>query len=84
MPIDIENLLFLMDYEFNFYCLQINNPVGIPKILVFSQWELEFRVQCSFRIGMEFQGIFHWSGFFPTFPVDRGSHRVCGRGILRF
>ena len=31
----MENLLFLMGGGFKFYCLQLKNPVGVPKILVF-------------------------------------------------
>ena len=31
-------------------------PVGVPKILVF--FLVGMRVQCSFPMGMEFQGIF--------------------------
>ena len=40
----IENLLFLMGGDFKFYFLQLKNPVGIPKILVF--FLVGMRVQC--------------------------------------
>ena len=51
-----ENPLFLMGRDFKFYCLQLKNPVGIPKILVF--FLVGMRVLCIFPMGMEFQGIF--------------------------
>ena len=48
---------FLMDGDFEFYCLQLINPVGILKILVFFPVGL-LRVPCSFAAGDELQGIF--------------------------
>ena len=51
-----ENPFLLMGEEFEFYCLQLKKPVGIPKILVF--FPVGMRFQCSFPMGMEFQGIF--------------------------
>ena len=56
MPTGKENLLLLMGEDFEFYCLQLKNPVEIPKILVF--FLVGMRVQCNFPMGMEFQGIF--------------------------
>ena len=55
MPIGIENPLPLMGGDFEFYCLQLKNPVGIPKILML--FPVGMRVQCSFPTGMKFQGI---------------------------
>ena len=43
-------------WDFEFYCLQLKNPVGIPKILML--FPVEMRLQCSFPMGMKFQGIF--------------------------
>ena len=34
MPIGMENPLLFMGEDFEFYCLQLKNPVVIPKILV--------------------------------------------------
>ena len=51
-----ENLLLLMGGDFEFYCLQLKNPVGIPKILMF--FPVGMRVQCSLPMGIKFQGIF--------------------------
>ena len=61
-----ENPFLLMGEEFEFYCLQLKKPVGIPKILVF--FPVWMRFQCSFPMGMEFQGIFltgdeFWANF---------------------
>ena len=52
----MENPLLLMGRDFEFYCLQLKIPVGIPKI--FMLFLLGMRVQCSFPMGMRFQGIF--------------------------
>ena len=54
---EMENPLLLMGKDFKFYCLQLKNPVGIPKILML--FLVGMRVQCRFPIGMKFQGIFH-------------------------
>ena len=51
----MENPLLLMVGDFKFYCLQLKNLVGIPKILMISPVPL--RVQCSFLMGMKFLGI---------------------------
>ena len=48
------NPLLLMDFEF--YCLQLKNPVGIPKIMMF--FLVGMRVLYSFPMGMKLQGIF--------------------------
>ena len=66
--------------DFKFYCLQLKNPVGIPKILML--FSVGMRVQCSFPIGMKFQGIFLTGDKFsadfssgeggPTGSVTRG------------
>ena len=50
------NPLLLMGGAFEFYCLQIKNPVGIPKILML--FPVVIRVQCRVPLGMKFQGIF--------------------------
>ena len=50
----MENPLLLMGGDFKFYCLQLKDPVGIPDILML----FPVRVQCSFPMGMKFQGIF--------------------------
>ena len=42
----MENPLLLMGGDFEFYCLQLKNPVGIPKILML--FPVGMRVQCSF------------------------------------
>ena len=42
----MENFLLLMDGDFEFYCLQLRNPVGIPKILML--FPVGMRVKCSF------------------------------------
>ena len=52
----MENPLLSMGEDFDFYCLQLKNPVGIPKISMLFQ--VGMRVQCSFPMGMNFQGIF--------------------------
>ena len=52
----IENPLLLRDGKFEFYCLQLKNPVRIPKIIML--FPVGMRVQCSFPMGMKFQGIF--------------------------
>ena len=64
MPMGLENPLFLMGGHFKFYCLQLEKPMGIPKILVF--FLVGMRVRCSFPIGMEFQGIFLTGDKFRT------------------
>ena len=46
------NPWLLMSGDFEFYCLQRKNPVGISKILVF--FLVGMRVQCSFPMGMKF------------------------------
>ena len=52
MPMWTENSLLLKGGDFEFYCLQLKNPVGIPKILVF--FLVGMRVQWGFPMGMEF------------------------------
>ena len=44
----MENPLLLMSVDFDLYCLQPKNPVGILKILVFL---LGMRVWCNFSRG---------------------------------
>ena len=53
---EMKNPLLLMGGDFEFYCLQLNSPVGIPKILIL--FPVGMRVHCSFPMGMKFQGIF--------------------------
>ena len=75
----MENPLFLMGGDFEFYCLQLKNPVRIPEVLML--FLVGMKVQCSFPIGMKFQGIsltglifgrfFQWGGS-PTVSVTRG------------
>ena len=52
----MENPLLLMCGDFEFYCLQLKSPVGIPKILMCLP--VGMGVQCSFPMGMKFHGIF--------------------------
>ena len=52
MPGDRKSLVF-NGWDFEFYCLQLKKPVGIPKILVF--FLVGMRIQCSFPMGIEFQ-----------------------------
>ena len=52
----MKNPLLLMGGDFEFHCLQLKNPVGIPKILML--FPVGMRVQCSFPMGMKFQGNF--------------------------
>ena len=52
----MENPLLLMDGDFEFYCLQLKNPMGIFKILMLIP--VGKRVQCRFPMGMKFRGIF--------------------------
>ena len=73
MPMGMENPLFLMGGDFKFYCLQLKNPVGIPKILVFSL--VGMRAQCSFSG----DGI---SGYFLTGDEFR-THRVLHTGLYQ-
>ena len=56
MLIGMENPLLLMGGDFEFYCLQIKNPVVISKMLML--FPVGMRVQCSFPMGMKFQGFF--------------------------
>ena len=78
-----EKSLVLMGGDFKFYCLQLKNPVGETlEILVF--FPVGMRVQCSFPMGMKFQGIFLTGEtiFLPILPAGRGSHQVCDTGCL--
>ena len=52
----MENPLLLMGGDFEFYCFQLKNPVGIPKILMV--FPVGMRVQCSFPMGMKFSADF--------------------------
>ena len=45
-----------MGGDFVFYCLQLKNPVGNPKILML--FPVGVRVQCSFPMELKFQDIF--------------------------
>ena len=54
MPMGTENPLLLMGRDFEFYCLQLKKPVGIPKIVGI----VGMRVLCNFPMEIEFQGIF--------------------------
>ena len=77
-----ENPLLLRGGDFEFYCLQLKNPVGIPKILML--FPVGMRVQCSFLMGMKFQGIFlTGTNFRLIFLVGRGSNPVSDMGVLK-
>ena len=76
-----------MGWNFEFYCLQLKNPVVIPKMLML--FLVGMRVQCSFQMGMKFQGIFltgddfladFSTGYGPTSSVTRGG---CAFGKFR-
>ena len=77
----MENPLLLKGGDFEFYCLQLKNPVGIPKVLML--FPVGMRVQCSIPMGIKFQGIFLTgdTNFRPIFPVVRGSNRVFDTGV---
>ena len=75
----MENPFLLMDEHFELYCLQLKNPVGIPKIPLL--FPVGMRVPCSFPMGMKFQGIFVTGDKFSA-DFCSGSHRVCDTGVL--
>ena len=54
MPMGMENPLLLMRGNFKYYCLQLKNPLVIPKML----FPVGMKLQYSFPMGMKFQGIF--------------------------
>ena len=56
MPMGMENPFLLMGGDFELYCLQLKNSVGIPKIVML--FPVRMRVQCFSPMGMKFQGIF--------------------------
>ena len=56
MQMGTNNPFLLVGGDLKFYCLQLKNLEGTPKILVF--FLVGMRVQCSFPMGMEFQGTF--------------------------
>ena len=62
-----------MGEDFEFYCLQLKNPVGIPTIVML--FPVGMRVQCSFPMGMKLQGIFLTG---DKFSADFSS----GEGVL--
>ena len=61
---EMGNPLLLMGWDFELYCLQLKNPVGIPKILML--FLVRMRLQCSFPIGIKFQDIFLSGDKFST------------------
>ena len=77
MPMGMENPLFLMGGDFEFYCLQLIDLLGIPKVLML--FPVGIRVQCSFPMGMKFQGIFitgdNFSADFSSGERARASSR---------
>ena len=82
MPMGMKNPLLLMGGDFEFYCLQLKNPVGILKILML--FPVGMRVQCSFPMGI-FRVFFSpGTNFRPIFPVGRGSNRICHTGVFKF
>ena len=61
MAMGMENPLLLMGGDFEFYCLQLKNPVGIPKILMLLP--VGMRVKCSIPMGIwNFRLFFQWWG----------------------
>ena len=60
----MENPSLLMGGDFEFYCLQLRNPVGIPKNLVL--FPVGTRIQCSFPMGVKFHVIFFAEDEFST------------------
>ena len=69
----------LMGQDFEFYCLQVKNPVGIPNILIL--FLVGMRVQCSFPMGMKSQGIFLTGDRLSAdFSYGQGTHWVCDMG----
>ena len=49
MPMGMENPLLSMGWNFEFYCSQLNNSVGIPKMLMFFPVEWESIVVLQFK-----------------------------------
>ena len=61
----MENPLLLMGGDFEFYCLQLKKPVGIPK--TFMVFPVGMRVQRSFPIAMKFRIFFSPGQIFGRF-----------------
>ena len=71
MPMGMKNPLLLMGGDFEFYCLQLKNPMGIPKILML--FPVGMRFQCSFCNVDEISGYFsHRDKFSADFSIWEG------------
>ena len=60
----MENPLLFMGGDFELYCLQLKNAVGIPKILML--FPVGMRFQCSFCNVDEISGYFSHRDLFLT------------------